>query len=109
MLLIGSNLPTSFPKAYPAVKEIAEKRTRTPAPTTHVVNVGLTLIISSLCKLYADRFLFLRSRTGDLDFRFDGREGEELGELDEDRLPLECSSIWVRADSGTMRRTFGCT
>ena len=109
MPLIVSNRPTSFPRVYPAVKEIAENRTRTPAPTTQVVNVGLTLIISSLCRLYADRFLFVRSRIGDFDFRFDGRFVGELGELDEDRLSLDCSSIWIKVDSGTIRRTLGCT
>lgn len=64
-----SNLPTSFPHPYPALKLIAENTSTTPAEIIQYVKVGL--ITSSDETAFADRSFFAcRSLLDSLDRRF---------------------------------------
>jgi hypothetical protein len=78
-----SNLPTSFPQAYPALKLIAENTSTTPAEIIHVISVGLISISSSYAVLGVALRVFFASRSllCSRAFRFDAWDlGDEAGE-----------------------------
>ena len=89
-----SILPTSLPQAYPALNEIAENTSRTPAEIIQAVSVEL--IVSSLVGVVFIDFIFFacRSLLDSRDFRL-----AALGDL---VLGLSIS------DSGTNRKAVGC-
>ena len=116
--------PTSRPSIYPAEKLMAEKRTTTPALTTHVITVGLLTDKDSFSR---DRRLFLDAAwfpapLGELDRRFLGAGAASEGYEDPEMVCFfgtgpavvlcaaagASSSLLSIADSGTNRKEDGC-
>lgn len=93
--------PTSFPHAYPAENEMAEKTSTTPADMNQVSMVGLTMTSSTGKAFVAMGFNFFacRSLLDSRDLLFDA----SLGDLG----AAVCRSLALSSDSGTRRRAVG--
>lgn len=86
MPISPSNLPISFPQAYPALKLMAEKTSTTPAEIIQVMSVGLIMTSSSYATFGVPLRVFLATRSllCSRAFRFDVIDrGDDAGECEE--------------------------